>query len=96
MILESTIGDSYLSSFFAGGHRPAQERLSPRTGVQKPEIVDPGAVLLRYLQAQEILAVVLALQIAEGSSATAGRGKRGLECHRCGCKHFHMTYTRPT
>jgi transcriptional regulator NrdR family protein len=22
--------------------------------------------------------------------------KRGLECPRCGCKHFHVIYTRPT
>lgn len=22
--------------------------------------------------------------------------KRGLECRSCGCKHFHVVYTRPT
>jgi len=22
--------------------------------------------------------------------------KRGLECPRCGCRHFHVIYTRPS
>jgi hypothetical protein len=29
---------------------------------------------------------------AEGPSGN----KRGLECRYCGCKHFHVVYTRPT
>lgn len=28
-------------------------------------------------------------------SATAGQAPRGLECQRCGCRHFRVVYTRP-